>query len=172
MIYSVLVVVWVAIFINNPFVMALLFLQILVLISSILRVYCSILGFIIFLLFVGGVMILISYCVMLLPISKYGVSFPIVLSLTGYLFGIGPRKTSAIPYGLLFRARIILMISLLLYLVMLSIVEIIDYSSGIIKLYDTFPLIHFYNDYYYHYLLYPFNIKVSEEKEKGKKQIV
>lgn len=80
-------------------------------------------------------MILISYCVMLTPYQKYVFPpmFPIALGLLLSHAMWYHNPAGAIPFGLLYSASAILLVSFLLYLVMLSVVEIIDYSVGIIK---------------------------------------
>lgn len=98
---------------------------------------------------------------MLLPSNKFArlnlFSWPAILVGLGIREGFYRRN--AFPYGLLYRASIILLVSLLLYLVILSIVEIIDYSRGIIKFYVEYGFIycknadtlfdHYINDFVY-----------------------
>ena len=130
---------WRALLVNNPYMMARLFGQVLILVTSLLRGYSKFIGVIMFLVYIGGIIILLRYCVMILPTNKFWrLSITIVvflLSLTAYLIttGYSPR---VFAYGLLYSARAILLVALLLYLVMLSVVSIIDYSCGIIKVYD------------------------------------
>ena len=129
---------WRALLVNNPYMMARLFGQVLILVTSLLRRYSKFIGVIMFLVYIGGIMILLRYCVMILPTNKFWrLSITIgvfLLTLLAYLLTIDytPR---VFAYGLLYRARAILLVALLLYLVILSVVSIIDYSCGIIKVY-------------------------------------
>merc|ERR1711915_590147 len=47
---------------------------------------------------------------------------------------VGPTISRSLAYGLLYSARSIFLIALLLYLVILAIVDIVNYSRGIIKI--------------------------------------
>ena len=58
-----------------------------------------------------------------------------------FLFGVllfllyeGRIEVSGYAYGLIYRARAILLVAMLLYLVILAIVDIINYSRGMIKI--------------------------------------
>ena len=86
-----------------------------------------------FIVYVGGIMILIRYCVILIPSNKFGKSqYLTVIVGAGLMDGVA-HILGSIAYGLLYRAGAITLVALLLYLVMLAIVEIINYSRGIIK---------------------------------------
>lgn len=92
-------------------------------------------GLIIFLVYVGGIIVLISYCVILLPDNKFPVPvtrfLPVLLIILLRFPTILPLR--ALPFGLLLRASAIYILGMLLYLVLLAIVGIIDYSRGILK---------------------------------------
>lgn len=87
-----------------------------------------------FLVYVGGILILVRYCVMLIPDNK----FPVTLARAAPLLVFIHRAPYTCPlgsisYGLLFRARAILVLGMLLYLVLLAVVGIVDYSRGMLK---------------------------------------
>jgi len=119
--------------VNNPYLMAVLFGQVLILTTCFIGSYNKFIAFILFMVYLGGIIILIRYCVILIPTRKF-TSVPI----TPFLFGVAVYGGFSIPigsiaYGLVYRVRAIFLIALLLYLVILSIVQIIDYSRGIMK---------------------------------------
>merc|ERR1712157_141208 len=60
-----------AILVNNPYLMSVIFGQILLLVTSLVRNYSKFIGFILFLVYIGGIMILIRYCVILMPHNKF-----------------------------------------------------------------------------------------------------
>ena len=130
---------WCALLVNNPYIMACLFGQILIVVTWLLGRYSKFIGVVIFLVYIGGIMILLSYCVMLLPSNKFWTLKKVEIGLFVLLFA----KFSDIPivspcvfaYGLIYRARAIFLVALLLYLVMLSVVSMINYSRGMMKLY-------------------------------------
>jgi len=120
--------------INNPYLIAGLFIQILLLLTFMQSALVShFLGLIMFLIYVGGIIILIRYCVMLIPLRKFGVPLPYFLVLFFPLSISLPNPSYA--YGILYCASAVFLIGVLLYLVILSVVEIIDYSWGILKIY-------------------------------------
>lgn len=144
MVSVTLLVSWGVLAIENPYLIAGVLLQVLFLGCVLIGMHCPIIGFILFLIYIGGLIILIRYCVMILPRNKF-VRFN-VFSFTALLVGLGIReglyRRRVFPFGLMFRSSIILLVSLLLYLVILSIVNIIDYSRGIIKFYDKYYFIY------------------------------
>jgi len=130
---------WCALMVNNPYMMACLFGQILIVVTWLLGRYSKFIGVVIFLVYIGGIMILLSYCVMLLPSNKFWTLKKVKIALCVLLFA----KFSDFPivspcvfaYGLIYSARAIFLVALLLYLVMLSVVSMINYSRGMMKLY-------------------------------------
>merc|ERR1711862_264916 len=98
--------------------------------TCVLRRYCKFIAFVMFLVYVGGLIVLFSYCVMLCPDVKFA-RLPLIL------FGVflSGRMTvvSSYAYGILYSSSTVLLASFLLFIVLLCVVEIIDYSGGIIK---------------------------------------
>ena len=81
-------------------------------------------------------MILTRYCVILMPINKFAKAPITAMLFIGFALRVCLTPVGVFTYGLLYRASVVFLMVGLLYLVMLSIVEIIDYSRGIIKIYD------------------------------------
>lgn len=126
---------WGILSINNPLLMALLFIQLLVLTSCLIGSLSAFMGLMVFIVYVGGIIILISYCVILIPATKFPVSyipFFLIIILYGYTLFSAPNPI-AYSYGLLYRRSAVLLLGLLLYFVLLSVVDIINYSRGILK---------------------------------------
>lgn len=101
---------------------------ILILLTCVISGFRKFIGFVLFLVYVGGIMILISYCVMLTPNNKFKFTllpFAIPLGLSSPI--------NSYAFGLMRRSNAILMISLLLFLVILSVIDIVGYSRGAIK---------------------------------------
>lgn len=131
--------------INNPYLIATIFIQLLLIVSFLIGMNRTFIGLILFLVYVGGIIILIRYCVILIPSNKFeriSISLiPIVIAIV-LSFPIRTKRDSAFSYGLLYNGRLILILSLLLYLVMVAVVSIIDYARGIIKIYCESIKIH------------------------------
>ena len=145
---KIILLIWVALLINNPYLIALLFGQVLVLVTIVLGRVCKLVGFIIFLVYIGGLMVLLRYCVMLLPTNKF-ITRERGLILIGLIVifwfcGLPLLNINGFSFGLLYSASVILLLSILLFIVMLSVVTIIDYSRGILKIYDK-PVIVFHD---------------------------
>ena len=71
-----------------------------------------------------------------MPINKFPKAPITALLFVGFALGVCLIPVGVCTFGLLYRASVVFLMVGLLYLVMLSIVEIIDYSRGIIKIYD------------------------------------
>ena len=118
---------------DNPYLIGALFIQLLIILACVIGLVSKFLGFIFFLVYVGGLMILLRYCVILLPSKKRGITPYLTIVVGAFLMSSRDIERS-FTYGLLYSARAIILLTFLLYLVMLSVVRIIDYSSGMIKL--------------------------------------
>ena len=98
-----LIASWGALITNNPYLIAALFGLVLLLVACFLRFISSFVRFIIFLVYVGGIMILIRYCVILLPSNKFlnarALVIPVVASLL--LSSIFTSRSRAYSFGLL-----------------------------------------------------------------------
>ena len=130
-----MIISWCVLVINNPIMMSFLFCQLLVLASCLVGRLSPFLGLMVFLVYIGGILILISYCVMLLPSNKYlWIHSPLLLFLItfAYPFARTPKPRS-FSYGLLYRMSAILLLGIVLYYVLLTVVDIINYSSGMMK---------------------------------------
>merc|ERR1719367_1421459 len=111
---------WVALVINNPYLIAGLLRIVLIFISILLGGCRKFIGFVLFLIYIGGLIVLLSYCVILMPYNKF--SFSTIILLRPLLLSSLSKTTvviRAIPYGLLFSHSAVYLISLLLYLVLL-----------------------------------------------------
>ena len=134
----IILISWRAIVINNPMIIRLLFGQLLVLASCLVGCLCPFIGLMMFLVYIGGIMILISYCVILIPSYKIPGSQSLawlMVGRIGFIFTLDFALSGTFSYGLLFSRSAVLLLGILLYLVILAVVNIIDYSSGIIKMF-------------------------------------
>ena len=130
---------WCALIVNNPYIMACLFGQILIVVTWLLGRYRKFMGVVIFLVYIGGIMILLRYCVILLPSNKFWTLKKVKIGLCVLLiakFSDFPIVSPCVfAYGLIYSASAIFLVALLLYLVMLSVVSLVNYSRGMMKLY-------------------------------------
>ena len=113
-----------------------------------LRKFISI---VMFLVYVGGIMILVGYCVILLPSTKFPL-LPFSLLPIAFLLSIllsSHAFMNSFSYGLLYSSSTVFLVALLLYLVILAIVEIVNYSEGMMKFYVQHDFL-FLSVYCYH----------------------
>lgn len=125
--------------------MAVLLGQILCFLSCLFGRHCRFIGFVLFLVYVGGLIILLSYCVILVPTNKLNCSLLCLFTplLLGFIIIIDPIPNRTVSFEILNRSRAILLVGLLLFMVMLSVVEIINYSLGMMKNYAEYILLCF-----------------------------
>ena len=116
---------------NNPYIVCLIVGLVLFFLCVIFVSIGKFIRFVLFLVYIGGVMVLISYCVMLLPSAKF--ERMAVSPLYCALLLPFVRPVNRYSYGLLYSWSCIFLIVLLLFLVILSVVDIVDYSSGMMK---------------------------------------
>merc|ERR1712121_122933 len=122
--------------INNPYIMATIFVFVLFMAVFIIGRLRKFISIVLFLVYVGGIMILISYCVIILPTTKFK-GLPVAYLSVTFLLSVAdgsPNMPNTFCYGLLYRSRTVFLVAILLYLVILAIVEIVNYSNGMIKI--------------------------------------
>ena len=133
-----MIIAWRTVIINNPFIIALLLFQYLTFISCFISRVRRFVAAVLFLIYVGGIMILITYCVILIPTQKFSSQYQLVSLLIAFTAILNPSlflPNNSYPYGLLFTGSTFFLLVLLLYLVLLAVVDITGYSSGTIKMY-------------------------------------
>ena len=121
---------WCTLVINRPYIMALLFAELLLFATCVVGFHSKFVGLIMFLIYVGGIMVLLSYCVMLLPVNKFRAPGLFVQFII--LFPLSVTVHSSYTYGLVIRFGVIFLLGLVLFFVMLCVVDIVDYSRGMI----------------------------------------
>jgi len=126
---------WGVLFVNNPYILATLFGQVLLLVTILLRAETKFIGLMMFLVYVGGIIILIRYCLILVPLNKfqYNPIILLIIIISAALPFTSNHINNSFSYGLLYRSRVVFLLGLLLYLVITAVVGIVDYSRGIMK---------------------------------------
>jgi len=120
--------------VNNPFILSALMCEFIILICYQLCGIRKYLRAILLLVYLGGVMILVRYCVMILPSYKFNIKISLfVARIIAFTWVQHASNNVSTPYGLLYRASAIFLVAILLFLVLLAVVDIIDYSCGILK---------------------------------------
>ena len=90
-------------------------------------------GLVLFIVYVGGTIVLFTYCLILSPLQFFSVKkkyYGVVLVFSGVLLYSG---VSIRIYEFFFFRGILLIIGVLLFIVMLRVVELVDFSRGALR---------------------------------------
>lgn len=128
-----LLVVFLYIVTTSPFLIAVLFVITLTVTSLLVAIVDRFLGLIVFVVYVGGALVLFSYCFMLTPLQetrppRFAYGFPIILF--GTLMPVCSRGTL---YEFYYVTSLLLRVGVLLLIVILCVVSLIDFSQGTIR---------------------------------------
>lgn len=116
--------------VTSPFATALLFVVTLLIVSVMVAAIDRFLGFIIFIVYLGGALVLFRYCFILTPLQISGGSFSTLL-LTCLLLGANaPLLSHSTLYEFYWVSSLLVRVGLLLFIVMLCVVALIDFSQG------------------------------------------
>nr|AKS04387.1 NADH dehydrogenase subunit 6 [Parasagitta elegans] len=116
--------------VSSPFAAALLFVMTLLLVSVMVGAMDSFLGLIIFIVYLGGALVLFSYCFMLTPLQNSKDSFPTLLLTITFVGANSPLLSQGAVYEFYWVSSLLLSVGLLLFIVMLCVVALIDFSQG------------------------------------------
>ena len=115
----------------SPFSLGGIFFSLLVLRSFAVGITRGLLGLILFIVYVGGTIVLFTYCFMLSPrqiFSFLGHHYPIIFGALGGFFWWDISR--GLPHEFYWVSNLLVLIGLLLFIVMLRVVEIVDFSRG------------------------------------------
>ena len=116
---------------TSPFSLGGLFLSLLVVRSFIVGIINGFIGLILFIVYVGGTIVLFTYCFMLAPQQKWAPFahlYPIVIAGSGLGFSIW--RGHSLIYEFYWVPGLLLMIVVLLFVVILRVVEMVDMTIG------------------------------------------
>ena len=121
-------------FIGEPLLLGGAFLVLLLNRSFWLGINRGFMGLVLFIVYVGGTIVLFTYCFMLSPrqiFRSWGRLYPVVVGgLGGFLVW---ESIVGLPYEFYWVSNLLVLIGLLLFIVMLRVVEIVDFSRGSIR---------------------------------------
>lgn len=116
--------------VTSPFATALLFVVTLLIVSVMVAAIDRFLGFIIFIVYLGGALVLFRYCFILTPLQVSEGGFSTLL-LTCLLLGANaPLLSHSTLYEFYWVSSLLVRVGLLLFIVMLCVVALIDFSQG------------------------------------------
>lgn len=115
---------------SSPFVIAVLFVATVLLSSLIVGSADSFLGFIVFVVYVGGALVLFGYCFILTPLQDTRSPLPVTY-LPLFLISIStPLCSHCSLYEFYWVSSLLLRVGVLLFVVIVCVVSLIDFSQG------------------------------------------
>ena len=118
---------------QNPYLVGLLFLATLALTAGVVGRMERLLGLVVFIIYIGGAMVLFSYCFMLTPLQEGDEPFPLHPLPLLVLLGLGGPPLLSSLYDFYWVLSLLLLVGLLLFVVIVSVVEVIDLGRGTIR---------------------------------------
>ena len=118
---------------QNPYTVGLLFLATLALTAGVVGSMERLLGLVVFIIYIGGAMVLFSYCFMLTPLQEGDEPFPLHPLPLLVLLGLGGPPLLSSLYDFYWVLSLLLLVGLLLFVVIVSVVEVIDLGRGTIR---------------------------------------
>nr|AKS04022.1 NADH dehydrogenase subunit 6 [Parasagitta setosa]AKS04076.1 NADH dehydrogenase subunit 6 [Parasagitta setosa]AKS04087.1 NADH dehydrogenase subunit 6 [Parasagitta setosa]AKS04098.1 NADH dehydrogenase subunit 6 [Parasagitta setosa] len=118
---------------QSPYLIGLLFLTILLITSMMVASLESFLGLVVFIIYVGGAMVLFSYCFMLTPLQETLLKIPMYSLPLLFLVGMSTHLSMSLMYEFYWISSMLFMIGIMLFLVMVSVVEMIDFGRGTMR---------------------------------------
>ena len=129
---SIIFIAWGAVVAANPYTIGLLFFSSLLLFICVLYTYRKFIRFVLFLVYIGGLLVLISYCLILIPSKMYSLFAISPLFLSLFL----SSRTTISPYCFgVYQYCLVFFLGLLLYYVLLRVVGIVSSCEGALKRY-------------------------------------
>nr|AKS04467.1 NADH dehydrogenase subunit 6 [Parasagitta elegans] len=118
---------------SSPFIVAILFVFTLALASLVVGCVDSFLGFVVFVVYVGGALVLFSYCFMLTPIQDTSTPMPTAAFPMLLLSLSSPLVSHTALYEFYWVSSLLVSVGVLLFIVMLCVVSMVDFSQGAMR---------------------------------------
>nr|AKS04412.1 NADH dehydrogenase subunit 6 [Parasagitta elegans] len=118
---------------SSPFIVAILFVFTLVVASLVVGCVDSFLGFVVFVVYVGGALVLFSYCFMLTPIQDTSTPVPSAAFPVFVLSISSPLASHTVMYEFYWVSSLLVSVGVLLFVVMLCVVSLVDFSQGAMR---------------------------------------
>lgn len=115
---------------SSPFVVAMLFVVTLLLSRLVVGSADRFLGFIVFVVYVGGALVLFSYCFMLTPLQDRRTPLPVSCLPVLFIRVRAPLWGHGSLYEFYWVSSLLVRVGVLLFIVIVSVVSLIDFSQG------------------------------------------
>ena len=118
---------------QNPFAVGGLFLATLSLTALILGSLDGFLGLVVFIIYLGGAIVLFSYCFMLSPLQAGGDPVPLYPAPLVLVFGLGGPPLLSSLFDFYWVLALLLLLGVLLFVVIVRVVENLDIGRGTMR---------------------------------------
>lgn len=115
---------------SSPFAIAVLFVATLLLSSFVVASADRFLGFVVFVVYVGGALVLFSYCFMLTPLQGTRTHLPIARLPMVFISVCVPMTGHGSLYEFYWVSSLLVRVGVLLFIVIVCVVSLIDFSQG------------------------------------------
>lgn len=120
-------------FVRSPFLVAILFVATLFLSRFVVGGEDGFLGLIVFVVYVGGALVLFSYCFILTPLQETSNRFTACALPALCLALAGPKVSHRSLYEFYWVSCLLVSVGVLLFVVIICVVALVDFSEGAIR---------------------------------------
>ena len=118
---------------QNPYAVGGGFLCLLALTAGVVGSLESFLGLVVFVIYVGGAIVLFAYCFMLTPLQEGGEPLPLFPLPLVIVLGLGGPPFLSSLYDFYWVLALLLLVGVLLFVVMVRVVDVLDFGRGALR---------------------------------------
>ena len=118
---------------QNPYAVGGLFLCTLALTAGAVGSLERFLGLVVFIIYVGGAIVLFSYCFILTPLQEGGAPLPLFPLPLVIVLGLGGPPFLASLYDFYWVLALLLLVGVLLFVVIVRVVDVLDFGRGTMR---------------------------------------
>jgi len=118
---------------QNPYAVGGLFLCTLALTAGVVGSLQSLLGLVVFIVYIGGALVLFSYCFMLTPLQDGGEPLPLFPLPLVIVLGLGGPPLLSTLYDFYWLLALLLLVGVLLFVVIVRVVDVLDFGRGALR---------------------------------------